>query len=690
MIVDERERFKKLLEPLQVKNVRFRNRMVKPATTLGFAASDGNVSDMQIAFYSGLAQGGVGLLITESSCVDFPIGGKGENRLRLDDDVFIPSFSRLTEAIHSHGCPTFLQLTHNGPAGTFSGLRPLVPSELAEDDDPVADPRMKYDQPRAMTRADIEHCIEKHADAVWRAQKAGFDGVEIHAGHSYLLNSFLSRVWNRRDDEYGCASLATRARFPADIIRAARARVGKDFVIGMRINGQEWGHERGTTSAESAGIAKLLEAAGLDIINVTNWGYGKGDYAWAQYAEQLLFPERTVPTEVVEKPGIVAGKAAIIKEAVSIPVIAVGSLGPELGEWVLRHGKADAIAMGRRLLADPELPRKIAEGRFEDVRPCMQGLECRTEFGKYKPAHCRVNAALGKEREYEIKPAARKKKVFVIGAGPGGMEAAIVAAARGHQVTLYEKESALGGSMPLAALIKGTEIENLPALVSYYETQLHKRAVNIRLGEEFTPALARSLKPEVVVVATGGQRVTPHIPGIDHKIVLGGEVLARKAAPFLGLLGAKLLGWATRFWLPVGNRVVIMGGQLHGCQLAAFMVKRGRRVTIVESSDQLGDGISIVLKNRLLGWLRKKGTIILTGVEFKEITDAGLVIRTPEGETATIAADSIITALPPASNPQLARDLQGLVPEIHAIGDCTESRLILQAIADGARVGHAI
>ena len=684
-------RLERLLEPLPVKQVTLRNRIVKPAQVLGFAADDGNASPMLIDFYATLAKGGVGLIIVESSCVDYPIGGKGQNRLLIHDDAFIPSFARLADTIHSHGCPTFLQLSHNGPAGHFSGLQPLAASALSADEIPISDPRVKYDPPRGMTLADIEHAVEKHADAAWRAQQAGFDGVEVHAGHSYLLNSFLSRAWNRRDDDYGCQTLETRARFAAEIVRAIRARVGAGFVVGMRVNGEEWGHEQGITPQESRGYARILESAGLDIIHVTGWGYGYGAYSWVQYPEQLLYPEPAVPlAKMVRKPGVIASRAAGIKEAVSIPVIAVGSLGPELGDWILRQGMADAIAMGRRLMADPDLPRKLAEGRPEDIRPCMACLECRTPFQRYQPVSCRVNAALGKEREYEIRPAARKKRVVVVGGGPGGMEAARVAAALGHDVVLYEKAPRLGGSLPLAALIKGTQIEDFPALVNYFETQLRKLGVRVELRQEFTPNMARNLRPEAVVVAIGGQHASPTIPGINRRNVLTGQALQRKVAPYLRLLGPGLLGWITRFWLPVGKRVVVIGGLLHGCQVSAFLVKRGRHVTIVEASDQLGEGIPVAMKQRLLDWLAEKGVVMLTGAACQEITEEGVIVRTRDGTMRTVIADTAITALPTLSNPALSKALEEVVPEVYVVGDCGESRLILRAIADGSRVGHGI
>ena len=681
----------RLLEPLKVNGITLRNRIVKPPQVLGFAEDDGNASPMLIGHYEAIARGGVGLLTVESSCVDYPVGGKGQNRLRIDDDAFIPSFSRLAETIHANGCPTILQLTHNGPAGKFSGLQPLSASALPPEDALLFNPRGKFESPRAMSVAEIEATVEKYAQAAWRAKQAGFDGVTMHAAHAYLLNSFLSRAWNRRDDDYGCRTLETRARFATEIIRAIRTRAGPDFVIGMRINGREWGHEQGTTIEESCGIARILESAGLDFVDVSAWGYGNGAYSWMIFPEQLLYPVPTVPlAKRVRKTGVVADLAAPIKAAVSIPVIVVGSITPEMGETILRKGMADAVGMGRRLMADPDLPRKLAEGRPEDIRPCMSCTECMKEMKRYRPTACRVNAAMGKEREYRIVPALRRKRVVVIGGGPGGMEAARVAAEKGHDVVLYEKASALGGSLPLAALVKGTLIEDLPGLVTYFETQLRKLGVRVELGREFTLETARTVKPDVVVVAIGEKPTVPAIPGIDRSNVLAGGALERRVAPYLRLLGPRLLGWLTRFWLPVGKRVVVIGGMLHGCQVAAFLVKRGRQVTIVESSDDPAAGMPVATKRRLLDWLTEKGTVILTEARCEEITAEGVAVRTKDGTVKSVIADTVITALPPSPNPELANALRGVVPEVHSIDDRDDLHLILHAIAGGARIGHSL
>lgn len=683
--------YRTLLSPLTLKHRTLRNRIVKSSTVLGFAAEDGNAGQMLIDWYEALARGGAGMVIAESSCVDYPLGGKGENRLRIDDDAYIASFSRLADAIHRHGSATILQLTHNGPAGKFSGQPPVAASELPQSEVPLSDPRVKYDPARAMTQADIDRTIEKHAAAAWRARQAGFDGVEVHAGHSYLINSFLSRAWNRRDDDYGAQSLGNRARLGVEIIRAIRSRVGSDFILGMRVNGQEWGHPQGTLPEETAEFARRFEAAGLDLIHVTGWGYGDGAYSWVQYPEQLLYPEPAVPeADLVRRPGTLASRAAIVKRAVSIPVMAVGSLNVRLGEWLLARGMADLVAMGRALMADPDLPRKLAQGREEDIRPCMRCLECRTPFQRYRPASCRVNAGLGKEAAYRIVKTPAPKHVIVVGGGPAGMEAARVAAARGHRVRLFEQHRMLGGSLHLAALIKGSHIEDFPGLVAYYETQLSRLGVDVVLGKRFDADLAGELRPDVAILATGGKAVTPAVPGIEHAMVHTGERLQQLALPFLRWLGAKRLEAVSKLWLPVGRKVVILGGMLHGCQVAAFLVKRGREVTIVEASSDIGGGIPIALKPRLIDWLRSKGTEILGESTCESIAAREVRVRLADGSARAIPADSVICALPPIADDTLERAVAPHVGAVHRVGDCGDSKLILGAIASAARVAHAL
>ncbi len=455
-------RFRKLLEPMRLKKLKLKNRIVKPGQRLGFIDKEGHVTQQDIDFYEALAKGGVGLIVVDHAFVD-PVGAK-IRQASIADDKYIPSMAKLAAVIHKHACPVFLQINHVGQEHDIraSGVaQPLGPSALTQEDMHRIFPLSEktHNLPRELTITEIKAIVVKFAEAAVRAEKAGFDGVEIHGAHTYLLACFLTRLWNRRDDEYGNQSLENRSRFGVEVLRAVKERVGKDFVVGIRMNGGEYGIDSGTTAAEGRQIAKMFETAGADYIHVSVYGYA--EYNRLVVPEQVFFPEPPGPFSSEldgskNGAGALAPLAAGVKEVVSVPVIAVGRLDPSIGEWMLRKHMADAIAMGRRLLADPELPNKLAAGKYKDIAPCTGCITCQERSLGGLDVTCRINAALGKEREYEMTPSKNKKKVIVVGGGPAGMEAARVAALRGHEVTLYEKASRLGGLLSLAALIKGT------------------------------------------------------------------------------------------------------------------------------------------------------------------------------------------------------------------------------------------
>ena len=682
-----KRRFEKLLEPLSIGGVRLKNRMVRPPQGLCLVDMDGSINEKTKLYYEAIARGGVGLVVAGAAPVVFPLGFARSNIMAAYDDKFIPGLNELVRVIHKYDCPTFLQIHHMGPAlipGNFNGIQPVSASPLREEEKIVP----TFAEPRGLTTGEVEAVISHFVQGAERAMKAGFDGTEIHAAHPYLLNSFLSRAWNRRDDVYGPQSLESRAKIVVDIIRGIKKRMGQDFPVGVRFNGMEWGVKDGITSEESRELGRIFQEAGVDYLHVS--GYGVGLYNDVRIPETILFPEPLPEAKLLKKPGLLVPLAEAVKKKVSIPVVTVGGIDPALGEWILRQGMADLIAFARRLLADPDLPNKVAAGKLEEIRPCMACLECLHSIRRGEPVRCRVNGALGKEFEYEIKPAQKKKRVMIIGAGPAGMEAARVTAMRGHDVSLYDKDNKLGGLLNVAAVIKGTEIERLPDFIRYFRTQLSKLGVKLRLAKEVNASLILEVKPDVVILTTGGIPAQLERLGANSPIVIKTAKLHQRVRSYLRFLSPNLLRWLTRFYLPVGKRVVILGGKIQGCELAKFLVKRNRKVTILETTHQLGEGMADQYMERLRPWFDKKGVTLLTEVQFDKISDTGITIITKEGKKTFIEADTILPAFEAMPNHQLFQALEGKVPEIYLLGDCRKPRRIVDAISDAWLVGRGL
>lgn len=695
--------YERLLAPGAIGAVETRNRLVKTGASMCYWHSDDvHMSEQALAYYGALAKGGVGLLIVEAPVVDWPAGARWAERFRADDDKYIVGLAELAEAIHAHGCPTFLQLWHDGPwqsplfaAPTEGAVEPVGASAVSLDT--MLD--FHRDKPRPLTVPEIEDIVEKFAEAARRAWQAGFDGVDINAASSHLMHNFLSPFWNRRDDAYG-GSLENRARLITDTIREIKRRTVPEFAVSVLLNGIELGlafaidDARCLTHDQAKQAAKLIEAAGADALQIRNhWlGYHVGGF----FPDYLFYPEAPIPESRFpaeyhwQMQGAAANVhlAASIKREVSIPVILVGKLDPDLGERYLREGKADFIAMTRRLQSDPELPNKLAAGRPQDVAPCTACGTC-LDQSISMARRCRINAAMG-TLDYTIPTAADRKKVVVVGGGPGGMEAARVAALRGHEVTLYEKSGQLGGLMQLAALVKGVELEDLPAMIAWYERQLKQLGVRVKMGVEVDAAAVAAAGPDVVVVATGGRLTVPPVSGVGGPNVLTTPELHKRVKPFLKRLGPKKLGRLTNYYLPAGRSVVVIGGGFHGCEVAEFLVKRGREVTIVEESDVIGEGVLDFRLGMLLQWFERKRVRLATNAREIAITPEGVTYATPAGDRESIAADTVIPTSPLAPDPTLADALAGKVAAVHVVGDCGTPGMIVDAVAAGYRAAREI
>ena len=699
--------FEKLLEPGQIGNVRIKNRMFKTAAGTTLGDGSGMVTQKHKAFYGALARGGLGLVMVEHCSIEPEvqnISTGGGTFLHLNEDKYIPSLKELTDLIHSYDCKAFVQLQAGGattsrPDGPPVSSSPLTVEEMRE--------RQPYHKvyllenpqiPRALTHEEIAETIENFAQGAARAVKAGFDGVELNGGNGHLINAFISRVWNRRDDKYGAQSVETRARFLVELIQAVKKRIGNNYAVTVNFNAVEYGLPDCTTLEEGVEFAKIFEKAGADGILGRSHGY-------KNITMDMIWPERLFvgePPSPLPKDcdwshygaGAIIPVAAAIKKVVSVPVLISGRIDPKIGEQALRQGKADFIGMTRRLQADPELPNKVAAGKIEDIAPCTACSHCLENNALRLPLICRMNPAVGGEKEYVIeplKPGEKKKKIVVVGGGPAAMEAARVAAIRGHEVILYEKTGKLGGLMLMAALVKGTEIEDLPGMSAYMERQIRNLGVKINLGKEFTPSMVDEIRPDVVVVATGGVAELPDIPGINRPNVMSNEKLHKQLKFFLKIFGPETLRSLTKYWMPLGKRVIIIGGAIQGIELAEFLVKRGRQVTIVDQSEKFGEMMPIRNWIKMSKWLPKKGAVLIGGVKkYVEITDKGLTIIDKDGVQRTLEADTIATALPLKPDTALINALRVKVPEVYTVGDCKEPRLILHAIADGYQVAQQV
>lgn len=678
--------FEHLLAPGRIGTMTTRNRLVmSPMETL-YGTPEGLPSDRTIAYFAARAAGGVGLITVGATGIDHE-HPETPGGLQIATSNSTAAHSRLVEAVHEHGARIQPQIVHAGPDGLgpeMFGVESLGPSVI-----------QSYLTGRASTEISLlqwGQVLDQYRAAANRVREAGYDGLELHAAHGYmLLGSFLAPVRNRRTDEYRGDRVRGRWRAVFEALAAIRGELGADFPVTLRVSGFER-IAAGRPMYELARMAPELVAAGIDAFHVSG---GVID----RYVTQMVNGSD-------DGDALNVGAAAAVREAVDVPVIAVGRIhDPARAEEILATGRADFVAMGRPLLADPEIAAKLVAGRPETVRRCISCQNCIDAMEIRFSVDCAVNPRTGKEAELAVVPAPVRKHLVVIGGGPGGLEAARVAAARGHKVTLLERNRQLGGALLWASVV---HTENEPFL-HWLRREVTEAGVEVRLGVEAGVEEVIDLAPDAVVVATGGQVVTPEPPGAELPHVHQGkalrELLAGRAAggePRWQRLAARAVSGrgqrlvtparvrrASRHWLPLGERVAIVGGDLVAIELAEFLADRGRTVAVFEAGDTLAPEIGWKRKTEHMHRLDRLGVTVHTESVVTEIVANGLRFAIGTAEPREHRADSVVLAGALAPDTTLYDDLAARLPDIpvSAVGDCTGLGLIQKAVEDGARAG---
>ena len=645
----------KIFEGIQIGTMKVPNRIAVAPFCTRLATVDGFATPQQISYWGDRACGS-GLVIVEVSYIDRKASRTMRNQLGCFGEECHVGLALIAEAIHVQGAKAVLQLNHAGrqsmPEGHF-GLPSLAPSAIPY-------PYKTGPVPtKEMTIEEIEDVIGSFARASKIAMTVGFDGVEFLYGHGYLVAQFLSGYTNKRKDKYG-GSLENRARFGIEIIKEAVKACGPGFPICIRISADEYIKD-GITLEESQITSKWFEEAGAAYISVSASNH--------ETIEHQM-------TSIYQSKGNLVYLAEGIKQAVSVPVIAVGGLTPELAVKVIEEGRADMVTIGRGYNADPYFAKKMAEGRPEDIVPCIRCNSCLESEGQERPIRCDANFLTGRNLAYPFKPVREPRKVMIVGGGPGGLEAARVAALRGCKVKLYDENSRLGGAVIAAAVPEF--MDDLQRLLMYYEAQIKKLGVEVILNRRVTPALVKSEKPDTLILSLGAKPMETHVPGKDRTIV---------GQPEDALLGA----------ITLSRNVLLVGGNYISCQLAVHLAQQGKKVVLATSrkeETQLAGELEIenlykrTSTEALIRMMRDVKVEIYLGYKLVEITSSGAVFQKPDKSRITIQADNVLLCLGYLPKKEELETFKGLAPRILAVGDCVRPRRIGPAIHEGFMAGY--